>query len=104
MVDANPYKFIDVLQGRRDMPPNTNATMFIFLSSQLLCQNSLALNTFIGRSAMGTLRTVVLDEIHLLYVEHGLSFQGEICMLKDIFFLPVFHPKDEGRWKPGFWV
>jgi hypothetical protein len=45
---------------------------------------------------MGTLRTVVLDEIHLLQVEHGLSFR------RDIFFLPVFHPKDEGRWKPKF--
>jgi superfamily II DNA helicase RecQ len=40
-----------------------------------------------------------MDEVHL-HVEHGLSFREDVRKLKDIFFLPVFQPRDERQCKP----
>jgi superfamily II DNA helicase RecQ len=97
--DNNRDIYNAVLQRCIDLPPSTPSTVFVFLSPQHICRSSNACNTFIACAAKGTLRTVVMDEIHL-HVAHGLSFREECRQLKDNFFIPVFRPRDKNQLKP----
>ena len=97
--DNNPPAYDAVLNRCISLTPSTKSTVFVFLSPQHLCHNQRACNIFLGCGAKGTLRTVVMDEIHL-HVSHGLSFRVECRQLKDIFFRPLFHPRDDDVFKP----
>jgi superfamily II DNA helicase RecQ len=81
------------------LPPSTSSTIFLFMSPQHLCSSNAGLQTLLKISEKGTLRQVVLDEVHL-HIEHGLSFREEIRKLKDLFFIPVFRPPDTSTFKP----
>ena len=69
------------------------------MSPQHLSSSNAGLQTLLKSSEKGTLRQVVLDEVHL-HIEHGLSFREEIRKLKDLFFIPVFRPRDTCTFKP----
>ena len=74
LIDNNKEKYDQVLQRCKELPRSTDSTVFIFLSPQHLCKCANAREIFVGCSAYGTLRTVVMDEVHL-HVQHGLSFR-----------------------------
>jgi hypothetical protein len=81
------------------LPPSTSSTIFLFMSPQHLSSSNAGLQTLLKSSEKGTLRQVVLDEVHL-HIEHGLSFREEIRKLNDLFFIPVFRPRDTCTFKP----
>ena len=99
LVDSDPAVHDEVLHLCMGLKPSTDTTIFVFLSPQHLCKHQSACNVFLGCGSKGTLRTVVMDEVHL-HVAHGLSFREECRQLKDIFFKPLFHPQDDDVFKP----
>ena len=99
LVDSDPTLHDEVLSLCINLRPSTKSTVFVFLSPQHLCKHQSACNVFLACAAKGTLRTVAMDEIHL-HVAHGLSFREECRKLKDIFFKPLFHPRDKDQFTP----
>jgi superfamily II DNA helicase RecQ len=89
-----------VLERCQSLPPHTTSTIFLFSSPQHLCKSTRGLQTLLQCSEVGTLRQVVMDEVHL-HVDHGLSFREDVRKLKDIFFLPVFQPRQDRQFKPS---
>ena len=105
LYDNNAEKYTAVINRCRDLQPAnpSPSTVFIFLSPQHLCKSDLALSTFIGCSARGTLRTIFMDEVHV-HVHQGLSFRMQCRELRDKFFVPCqacMHPRDRSSFVPN---
>lgn len=101
LYDNNAEKY--TINRCRDLQPANPSTVFIFLSPQHLCKSDLALSTFIGCSARGTLRTIFMDEVHV-HVHQGLSFRMQCRELRDKFFVPCqacMHPRDRSSFVPN---
>lgn len=64
----------------------------MFQSPQLVVNHSEECSFLTSCATYGTLRAVMMDEFHL-QIQHGQSFQTECSILKEIFFVPIFHPK-----------
>ena len=99
IADSDRTVHDEIISSSMAMKPSTKSTIFIFLSPQHLCKHQSACNVFLACGAKGTLRTVAMDEAHL-HVAHGLSFREECRQLKDIFFKPLFHPRDKDQYTP----
>lgn len=67
----------------------TSSTLFVFVSPQFLAGNKAFLDAIIACARWRTLRSVVVDEAHLLAI-HGASFWIEVRKLRDVFWQQVF--------------
>ena len=99
IADSDSDVHDEIISSFMAMKPSTKSTIFIFLSPQHLCKHQSACNVFLACGAKGTLRTVAMNEAHL-HVADGLSFREECRQLKDIFFKPLFHPRDKEQYTP----
>ena len=97
--DNNRENYNEILEWCSRLTPTTTSTIFAFVSPQHLCISRRACNVFIQCALKKTLRSVVLDEVHLL-VGHALSFRDQCRELSDIFFKPVFHPENPDQFIP----
>jgi superfamily II DNA helicase RecQ len=86
LYDSSVQRYNKVLDHCQNMQCDTWTTTFVFLSPQDLCYSPRALDVFISCGSNGTLRTIVLDEVHL-HVAHGLSFRDSSNLaLDEVYF------------------
>jgi hypothetical protein len=78
-----------LMQHLLDVGPDTSRTVYLFASPHFLATRAAFLNAIILCSRRGTLRSVTIDEAHLL-ARQGASFRPEVRMLRESFFLPVW--------------
>ena len=92
LVDNAPTKYDAFLQTCYGLPIDTANTVFAFLSPHHLIRHPRSLKALLNAAENGSLRSVVMDEVHL-HVQHGTSFREECRALTTQFFKPVFHPQ-----------
>lgn len=97
--DSNIAQYNAVIQRCLSLRRDTASTVFVFLSPQHLCNSRDACNAFLQCAANGTMRRIVLDEVHL-HIAHGLSFREECRELRDIFFKQLYFNPDSRRFRP----
>ena len=71
---------------------HTTRTVYVFVSPHLLAAQHSIRNVLLNCATLGTLRSVTLDEAHLL-AKQGASFRPEIRMLSKMFFRKLFANK-----------
>ena len=91
MVDNAPEEYESFLQTCILLPKDTANTIFAFLSPHHLVNHPRSLAAILRAAENGSLRSVVMDEVHL-HVQHGTSFRHECRLLRTQFFRLVFHP------------
>ena len=72
-----------------DVGPDTSRTVYLFASPYFLSTHAAFLNLITVCSRRCTLRSVTIDEAHLL-ARQGASFCPEVRMLRESFFVPVW--------------
>ena len=87
--DANRQVYRELLEQCRGLLWLTTTTVFIFFSPQSLINHTDTRYVFIECSHWATLRIVALNKAHI-HVQHGTSFQSEICALQVHFFSKIF--------------
>ena len=91
LVKDAPVQYESFLRLCNHLKKDTVHTIFTFLSPHHLINNPRSLAAVLHAAELGTLRTVIMDEVHL-HVQHGTSFRSECRALKTKFFKPVFYP------------
>jgi superfamily II DNA helicase RecQ len=76
---------VDLITG---LPKSTSTTVFLFASPQFLARFKKFRNAIFTCNHRGTLRSLMLDEVHLLS-QHGSSFRPEIRMICDRLIKPI---------------
>ena len=91
---ATSVKRAELLNRISSLTKNTTSTMFLLLSPQFLIRNEDFRKTLIIKANTGVVRLIKIDEVHL-YVQHGITFRREICMLKEVFFEKVYRQNNK---------
>jgi len=86
-------KYKEVLDRVAEIENDTTSSIFLFMSPHFLVLHPEALDVLLTCADKETMRLVVVDECHI-HVQHGMTFRGEIRILREIFFRKVFHPKN----------
>ena len=72
-----------------DVGSDTSRTVYLFTSPHFLVSHATFLHTIILCSCRGTLRSVTINESHLL-ARQSASFRLEVRMLRESFFVPIW--------------
>jgi superfamily II DNA helicase RecQ len=86
---TQPENMMSVLNRVSSLPANTQATIFLFCSPQIIQNDARVRHCLLEAHSKLIFKSVFLDEVHL-YVEHGTSFCADISTLKDSFFSKIF--------------